>query len=106
MSANATGLDYCDEAVTLECLRELYNFHYEFVSTEENSIAVGESCFFNIPPHFKLTHTICLNTVEYGENSYLGSDLDIFFEKFSPQQVGRRPELVSIAGGKYDHLRC
>ena len=92
--------------MTLECLRELYNFHYESVSTEENSIAVGESCFFDLPPHFKLTHTIHLTTVEYGENSYLGSDLDIFFEKFSPQQVGRRPELVSIAGGKLWPLLC
>ena len=31
----------CDQAVTLDCLRDLYNFHYTPVSGKKNSIAVG-----------------------------------------------------------------
>ncbi|KAM5532609.1 hypothetical protein V8D89_013735 [Ganoderma adspersum] len=69
---------HCDTAVTLECLRELYNFNYTLVSRDKNSIAVGE----------------------YEGQSYKGRDLDLFFQVFSPNQVGRRPTFVSIAGGQ------
>ncbi|KAI1796864.1 subtilisin-like protein [Ganoderma leucocontextum] len=69
---------HCDTAVTLECLRQLYNFNYTLVARDKNSIAVGE----------------------YGEQSYKGRDLDLFFQVFSPNQVGRRPTFVSIAGGQ------
>ena len=41
-SSIPTGVEHCDEAVTPECLRALYNFDYEFVATDRNTVAVGE----------------------------------------------------------------
>lgn len=32
----------CDQAVTLDCLRDLYDFHYTPVAGDKNSVAVGE----------------------------------------------------------------
>lgn len=36
-----TGADHCDTYVTLECLRKLYNFYYEPVVPQKNTIGVG-----------------------------------------------------------------
>ncbi len=43
-------------------------------------------------------------TAEFGMDYYHPEDLDMFFRKFAPNQVGRRPKLISIAGGKYSIL--
>jgi tripeptidyl-peptidase-1 len=37
--------------------------------------------------------------VSYFDNTYLQSDLDMFFRNFSPASVGKSPVLVSINGG-------
>ncbi|KAI1796887.1 subtilisin-like protein [Ganoderma leucocontextum] len=75
-----TDASQCDTYVTLECLRKLYNFYYEPVVPQKNTIGV----------------------VEISDEVYQGSDLDIFFNKFSPSMVGERPTLVSITGGHLD----
>ncbi|KAI0719330.1 subtilisin-like protein [Cerioporus squamosus] len=75
--AMSTGPTNCDKGVTPDCLRALYNFDYQLVAADKNTMAV----------------------VEFGSNVLLQSDLDLFFKKFDPQQVGHKPILVSIAGG-------
>ena len=35
--------DNCDQFITLDCIRTLYNFNYTLVSADKNSIAVGRS---------------------------------------------------------------
>ncbi|OCH90819.1 subtilisin-like protein [Obba rivulosa] len=69
-------LDHCDEQITLDCLRALYNFQYEFVS---NMSTIG--------------------VVEMTPETHDPSDLDVFFGNFSTDQVGERPILVGIDGG-------
>ncbi|PCH35494.1 subtilisin-like protein [Wolfiporia cocos MD-104 SS10] len=72
-----SDLKNCDVQITPDCLRALYDFTYTPNATEKNSIAI----------------------VEYTPQAYVPSDLDIFFEMFSPSQVGERPVLYSIDGG-------
>ncbi|RDB30132.1 Tripeptidyl-peptidase sed1 [Hypsizygus marmoreus] len=67
----------CDKAVTPDCLKALYNMTYVPQATDRNSMAI----------------------VNYYSNSYLQSDLDMFFANFSPALLGKSPELVSIDGG-------
>ncbi|KAH9945133.1 subtilisin-like protein [Epithele typhae] len=59
----ATG---CDQAVTLDCLRALYNFDYTLVTGNQNNVSVFEL---------------------QGE-AFQQSDLDKFFQMFRPDQVG------------------
>ncbi|KAH9858769.1 subtilisin-like protein [Lenzites betulinus] len=76
-TGKATG---CDTQVTLDCIRDLYDFHYTLQVPELNSVAV----------------------VELGDQNYNGRDLDFFFKKFAPGRVGDRPTFVSIDGGVED----
>ncbi|KAF7376947.1 Subtilisin-like protein [Mycena sanguinolenta] len=69
----------CDTSVTLDCLRALYNFDFTPVS-ELNA------CY----------------AVEFGNNIYRSEDLDLFFETYSPDQVGHIPTLISVEGGDPD----
>lgn len=39
-------------------------------------------------------------SVEYTPQAYVATDMDMFFEEFSPTQVGERPIMVSIDGGE------
>ncbi|KAM5532597.1 hypothetical protein V8D89_013723 [Ganoderma adspersum] len=77
-SSLCEGLQYCDQAVTLECLRALYRFDYELLAPHRNTVGVAE----------------------FGMDFYRPQDLDKFFERFAPRRVGQRPKLFSIAGGK------
>ncbi|THH07970.1 hypothetical protein EW146_g9146 [Bondarzewia mesenterica] len=72
-----TSLETCDQFITPDCLRALYNIKYNPVSTNKNSFGI----------------------VEFTPQAYLAGDLDLFFGNFSPSQVGDRPVLVSIDGG-------
>ncbi|KAI9435149.1 subtilisin-like protein [Lactarius indigo] len=74
---DARSLANCDQFITPECLRALYDFCYIPKATEKNSYGI----------------------VEFTPQAYLGPDLDLFFKKFSSTQIGRRPTLVSIDGG-------
>ncbi|KAF7373906.1 Subtilisin-like protein [Mycena sanguinolenta] len=65
----------CDDAVTLDCLRALYNFDFTPVSGDANTVA------------------------EFGANVYRPSDLNLFFEMYEPDQVGHIPTLISVEGG-------
>ncbi|KAI0633976.1 subtilisin-like protein [Trametes polyzona] len=70
-------LDDCDKTITLACLRVLYDFVYEPIATQKNTIGV----------------------VEYTPQSHNASDFDVFFANYSKSQIGERPKLVPIDGG-------
>lgn len=72
-----TELADCDQQITPDCLRALYDFVYLPVATDKNTIGI----------------------VEYTPEAYLDQDMDWFFGNYSPSQVGQRPALVSIDGG-------
>ncbi|KAH9176550.1 subtilisin-like protein [Lactarius sanguifluus] len=74
----ALSLANCDQFITPDCLRALYNFHYTPVATAKNSYGI----------------------VEFTPQAFLAPDLDLFFKNFSSKQIGQRPTLVSIDGGK------
>ncbi|KAF8478880.1 subtilisin-like protein [Gautieria morchelliformis] len=78
----ATGIGHgtlsnCDQEITPDCLRALYNFHYTPVATDKNSYGI----------------------VEYTPQAFLQGDLDLFFGNFSPSLVGQTPTFISIDGG-------
>ncbi|KAH8992820.1 subtilisin-like protein [Lactarius hatsudake] len=73
----AFTLANCDQFITPECLRALYNFHYTPVAIAKNSYGI----------------------VEFTPQAFLATDLDLFFTNFSSKQIGQRPTLVSIDGG-------
>jgi tripeptidyl-peptidase I len=54
------NLANCSNAITLDCLRALYDFEYDPVVPEKNSYGI----------------------VEYTPQAYVPSDLDMFFKKF------------------------
>lgn len=66
----------CDTTITPDCLKALYNF---------------TSGTYNLSSY---------GIVEYGYQSYLGDDLDMFFSNFSTDTVGLRPTLDSVDGGE------
>ncbi|TFK40518.1 subtilisin-like protein [Crucibulum laeve] len=74
--SSSTSLDTCDQFITLDCLRSLYNIKYKPLATAKNSYGI----------------------VEFTPQSFLGPDLDLFFRNFSPSLVGVRPKSVLIDG--------
>lgn len=80
INAINAGLSGCDEQITPDCLRYLYNF------------TTGT---YNLSSY---------GIVEYGFQSYLPGDLDLFFANFSSEQVGERPALDSVDGGSPQDL--
>ena len=40
-AAMSSGPTNCDKGVTLDCLRALYNFDYELVAADKNTMAIG-----------------------------------------------------------------
>lgn len=77
IEAVAANLSACDAQITPACLRALYSFEYAPAVPHANSLAI----------------------VEYTPQAYVATDMDMFFEEFSPTQVGERPIMVSIDGG-------
>lgn len=53
-------------------------------------------------PSPNATDIYTFGIVSYFSDTYLQSDLDIFFGNFSPSLVGTSPILVSIDGGSID----
>ncbi|KAH8981731.1 subtilisin-like protein [Lactarius akahatsu] len=80
------SLTNCDQFVTLECLRALYDFCYIPGATEKNSYGIESP--------------LTCPSVEFTPQTYRSPDLDLFFKKFSSTQIGQRPTLVSIDGCK------
>ncbi|KAI0783459.1 subtilisin-like protein [Abortiporus biennis] len=70
-------LSQCDQMITPDCLRALYDFNYKPVATNKNSYGI----------------------VEFTPQAFLAGDLDLFFANFSPSLVGVRPTFVGIDGG-------
>lgn len=68
-----SSLDYCDKYITPQCLRSLYSIDYKPVVPQLNSLGIGVSSFTNSLAFF-LTHP-----VEFTPQTYVGSDLDLFF---------------------------
>lgn len=105
------SLDTCDQFITPDCLRALYNINYKPVSTQKNSYGIGESRFVSKVE----SSTDIIFLVEFTPQAFLTGDLDLFFtyvivipyntfsdfafSNFSTSQVGSRPILVSIDGG-------
>ncbi|KAF7318724.1 Peptidase S53 domain-containing protein [Mycena chlorophos] len=75
------SLANCSTLFTPACYQTLYNFHYTPTSTSKNSFAV----------------------VEFTPQTFIPSDLDLFFGNFSPALVGQRPEGVFIDGGVFQN---
>ncbi|KAF8993521.1 subtilisin-like protein [Cyathus striatus] len=71
------SLANCDQMITPDCLRALYNFKYKPIATKKNSYGI----------------------LEFTPQSFLAGDLDMFFSNFSPSLVGVRPQAVLIDGG-------
>ncbi|KAF9561787.1 subtilisin-like protein [Agrocybe pediades] len=69
-------LSNCDQFITPQCLRSLYSIDYKPLSAKENSFGV----------------------VAFTPQSYVPSDLDLFFKNFPSSQVGARPKTVLIDG--------
>ncbi|KAF8576121.1 subtilisin-like protein [Ramaria rubella] len=74
---SGSDLANCDEQITPDCLRALYNFHYTPVATHKNSYGI----------------------VEYTPQAFLQGDLDLFFRNFSPSLEIKTPTFISIDGG-------
>ncbi|EIW53707.1 subtilisin-like protein [Trametes versicolor FP-101664 SS1] len=72
-----SDLETCDQAITLACLRVLYDFVYTPIAPQKNTIGV----------------------VEYTPQSHNATDFDVFFANYSKSQIGERPRLVPIDGG-------
>ena len=70
-------LKNCNQFITPNCLRALYEFLPGVSANPKNSYGI----------------------VEYTPQSYLQGDLDLFFANFSKAQVQRTPTLDSIDGG-------
>ena len=70
-------LETCDEFITPNCLRALYEFPPGFSANPKNSYGI----------------------VEYTPQAFLQSDLDMFFANFSKRQVQTTPTFDSIDGG-------
>lgn len=70
-------LQNCDNQITPDCLRALYEFTPNTHANPANSYGI----------------------VEYTPQAYLPSDLDMFFANFSTAQVGDRPIFDSADGG-------
>jgi tripeptidyl-peptidase I len=73
----SSDLSMCDEYITPDCLRALYEFPVNNQANPNNSYGI----------------------VEYTPQAYVPSDLDLFFKNFSLRQIGERPILDSIDGG-------
>lgn len=72
-------LRMCDTMIVPDCLRALYDF------PPNSARKVNEKNSYGI--------------VEYTPQSYVPSDLDLFFRNYTPKAVGTRPILDSIDGG-------
>ncbi|KAK7025541.1 hypothetical protein VNI00_015894 [Paramarasmius palmivorus] len=71
-------LSTCDQFITPDCIRALYNFDYTpKAESGQNTYGI----------------------VEFTPQAFLSNDLDLFFANFSPSLVGTRPTFVSIDGG-------
>lgn len=93
------GVANCDEMITLDCLRALYSIDYTPVATDKNSFGIGErSSLICVGYTSGRADGLCV--VELTPQAFLAGDLDVFFGNFSSSQVGQRPTLISIDGGK------
>ena len=84
--------------ITLDCLRALYGFNYTPSAADKNSVALGMH-HSGLSPCITVLLKSC--PVEYTTQVLIPDDLDVFFNAYSKDQVGTRPNLVSIDGGNF-----
>ena len=89
------SLAECDEFITLDSLRALYSIQRTPKMAHKNTYGIGK---LDILVSTKADLQVDL--VEFTPQAFLASDLDLFFKNFSSSQIGSRPTLVSIDGGK------
>jgi len=109
------SISSCGQFITPECLRSLYSIYYNPVATDKNSFGIGK-----IPFNLSGTCLYYVYLVEFTPQSFLGSDLDVFFKfvdfplaivqglssttfrnfSFSNSQVGSRPKPIFIDGAQ------
>ncbi|KAF8198782.1 Pro-kumamolisin, activation domain-containing protein [Mycena galopus ATCC 62051] len=78
------GLKNCDQQISPDCIRTLYNFVYpEPLAASKNSLAIVE---YDTP------------------QAYRPADLDMFAKNFTSDLVGARPVLQSIDGGTVQNI--
>jgi tripeptidyl-peptidase-1 len=70
------SLANCDTMITPDCLRALYNAPVGTKANKNNSLGI----------------------VEYTPQAFLQTDLDLWFDSFSPNQVGQKPKQDLIDG--------
>jgi tripeptidyl-peptidase-1 len=79
--ADEGDLQKCDDAITPDCLRAIYNIpQASDTPCEENSFGI----------------------LEYSPNTYVPEDLDIFFSNYSTNAIGARPLNLTENGGTLD----
>jgi tripeptidyl-peptidase I len=115
-ASDILDLASCDRFTTPECLRVLYQMNYEPQRVDSNSFGIGVfsastwfSAYFDIIQSsllhrriFQVTWT-CSSGRHHSFNS-LRSRPDFPPSNFSPSQVGKRPTLVSIDGGRWSRM--
>jgi tripeptidyl-peptidase-1 len=69
------SLANCDEFITPECLRALYDFNYVPKETAKNSYGIGK-----LLTRLFLSFPLNRLSVEFTPQAYLASDLDLFFK--------------------------
>ncbi|TFK41781.1 peptidase S8/S53 domain-containing protein [Crucibulum laeve] len=73
-----SDVDDCATQITPACLKALYNFTYNPVSSGSNTFGI---------------------VVEYTPQAYTKADLNLFARNFSSNLIGKYPKLVSVDGG-------
>jgi hypothetical protein len=105
------SLATCDRITNPVCLRALYDFDYTPKATEKNSFGIGEFLTrsfcsptepipqLNLPP--KRTSALILMYSSGEDISHSARPMiNTIVRKYSSAQVGQRPIVVSIDGGK------
>lgn len=70
-------LSQCDTMITPDCLRALYNIPKGILANSSNAIGI----------------------VEYTPQAFLQTDLDMYFDQFSPDIAQKTPEVLLLANG-------
>lgn len=79
-STSGSDLATCDEAITPDCLRALYNIQYKPVATHENTFGIGRALYLSLVPVYITTDSSRIHSSSF-PSARLGSLLHEFFEK-------------------------
>lgn len=80
LKQTTTDLSYCDETITPDCLRALYNIP-------------------TLPANYQASSKNSFGIAGYAPNKYNSTDLKSFFATLSTNQVQTKAKYISIDGG-------